>query len=187
MKKVLSILLMLICISKGASAYGFMADGIAYRINGDGASVTATYDGSYSNLSGELIIPSSVTYEGITYSVICIDSNAFEGCSGLTSVSIPNSVTTFGMYAFKDCTGLTRVNINDLAAWCNSTFYTLSNPLFYAHNLYINDVQVTNLFVPNSITNIKDYAFIGCTSLTSVSIPNSVTSIGRCEPSQFSD
>jgi hypothetical protein len=195
MKNVISILLF-VNIALFASAYDFKVDGIAYRIISDGVSVSVTNEitnsqgssAGYSNLSGALVIPSSVTYEGITYSVICIDSNAFEGCAGLTSVSIPNSVTTIGIDAFKDCTGLTKVNISDLTAWCNFVFYTQSsNPLLYAHNLYINDVQVTNLSIPNSITNIKDYAFTCCTSLTSVSIPNSVTSIGNCAFNGCSD
>ena len=83
-----------------ASAYDFMVDGLCYNYNGDGTSVTVTYEGTgaegygYSNLNGDLVIPPSVTYDGTTYSVTTIGGRAFYGCSGLTSVTIPNSVTT---------------------------------------------------------------------------------------------
>ena len=116
------------------------------------------------------VIPNSVT---------SIGSYAFNGCSGLTSVTIGNSVTSIGERAFGSCSGLTSVNISDLDAWCKIGFYdTVSNPLFYAHHLFLNGVEITNLVIPNSVTRIGSYAFNGCSDLTSVTIPNSVTSIG---------
>ena len=117
----------------------------------------------------DLVIPNSVT---------SIGSYAFEGCSGLTSVTIPNSVTSIGGSAFERCKGLTSVHISDIAAWCNIDFS--SNPLTYAHHLYLNGEEVKDLVIPNSVTSIGEYAFEGCSGLTSVTIPNSVTSIGDC-------
>ena len=175
-------------------------DGIAYNLNE--TELTAEVTSKSPEYSGEVIIPSSVTYNGTTYSVTSIGDYAFYGCdkttsvtignsvtnigedafsfcSGLTSITIPNSVRNIGGYAFRECTGLTNVHISDIAAWCGITFSSYcSNPLYHAHHLYLNDIEITDLVLPNSVTSIEDYAFRNCSSLTSVTIPNSVTSIG---------
>ena len=115
-------------------------------------------------------IPNSVT--SISYYV-------FSGCSNLTSVTIGNGLTSIGIDAFKDCNGLTSVYIIDLAAWSNISFIQdNSNPLYYAHHLYLNNELVTEVAFPDGIESIAAYAFYGCTDLTSVTIPKSVTSIG---------
>ncbi len=117
------------------------------------------------------VIPDSVT---------SIGNYAFSGCKGLTSVTIGNSVTSIGNSAFEGCTGLTSVFITDLAAWCEIDFHdTDSNPLIYAHNLYLNNELVTDPIIPDSVTSIGNYALSYCTGLTSVTIPDSVTSIGN--------
>ena len=141
-------------------------DGIWYDFDSSTKTASVTYRGSaYSEYSGSVVIPETVTYNGTTYSVTSIGSYAFYGCSSLTSVTIPNSVTSIGDDAFNGCSSLTSVTIgesvtsigNHAFSWCSS---------------------LTSITIPNSVTSIGSYAFFGCSSLTSVTIPNSVTSIG---------
>ena len=140
----------------------------------DGTGVTeyAIYDYAFYNCSG-------LTFVTILDSVTSIGNYAFYGCSGLTSVTFGDGVTSIGNFAFSGCSGLEAVYITDLSTWCGISFGGSSaNPLSYAHNLYLNGELVTDLVIPDSVTNIGDYTFYGCTGLTSVTIPASVTSIG---------
>ncbi len=151
---------------------------------------------AFNNCSGltSVTIPDSVTSIGnfafsgcnglasitIPDSVTSIGEYAFSGCSGLTSVTIENGVTSIGDSAFSGCSGLTKVNVSNILFWLNITFgNSAANPLYYAHNLYLNGTLVTDLIILDSVTSIGEYAFSGCSGLTSIAIPNGVTSIGE--------
>jgi len=111
-------------------------------------------------------------------SVTSIGASAFSDCTKLTSVTIPKSITNIKDSAFYNCKALTKVDITDLESWCNITFSdAYSNPLYYARELYLNNVLVSELEIPSSITKINSYAFYNC-SITSLTIPNSVITIG---------
>ena len=94
-----------------------------------------------------------------------ICDSAFYSCRSLTSITIPNSVTTIGNYAFCDCVSLTSITIP-------KSVTTIGDFAFYCCT------SLTSITIPNSVTTIGDDAFCTCASLTSITIPNSVTTIG---------
>ena len=112
----------------------------------------------YSNCSG-------LTSVTIPNSVTSIGSEAFSGCSGLTSVTIPSSVTTINNSAFSYCSGLTSVTIPSSVTTIGSSAFSGCSGL-------------TSVTIPSSVTTINNSAFSYCSGLTSVTIPSSVTTIG---------
>lgn len=182
MKKI-SLLTFIMLLPLIALADAVEINGIYYNLIEKGKVAEVT---SHPNIyKGDVVIPEKVTYNDVEYRVEVIRQYAFSGCTGLTSITIPNSVTSIGAGAFYGCnTGntvnLTSVYISDLTAWCAIAFQDKeSNPLVYAHHLYIDEQEVKELVIPSSVTSIGNYVFDGCSGLTSITIPNSVTSIGE--------
>ena len=196
-----SLLLALLLCVVGSGAYAHdievaNADGktiyYVYNDGSDGTTVSVSYRGSsyssYSNeYSGDIVIPESVSYNAKTYSVTGIGYAAFDGCSGLTSVTIPNSVTSIGSSAFGGCSGLTSVIIpNSVTSIGSSAFSSCSGLTSVTISNNVTSIGkyafaycrgLSSVTIPNSVTSIGSLSFVECTSLTSVTIPNSVTSI----------
>ncbi len=147
-------------------AHDFEVDGIFYNKTSDNT-VAVTYKGSYSSTYvgeyvGDVVIPSSVNYEGITYSVTSIGESAFSGCLSLTSIQIPNSVTSIGSNAFWGCSKLTSVVIpNSVTSIGDETFGHCDN--------------LTSIQIPNSVTSVGDGAFYYCKNLTSIVVDSGNT------------
>lgn len=117
-------------------------------------------------VSGDIMIPAVVSNYYGTYKVTSIGDAAFDGCTGLTSVTIGNYVTSIGEYAFRDCSGLTSIEISNFVTSIGFCAFSGCSSLIYMN-------------MPNSLTSIGTYAFRNCSSLTSIEIPNTVTSIGN--------
>ena len=174
-------------------AYEFEVDGIYYNIEHAAKHlVYVTYSSSsYNSYEGDIIIPDSFSRNhnsSIYYKVKTIGTYAFKDCTSLTSVVIPNSVTSINESAFEDCSSLTSVVIpssviyieRSAFAGCTSlTSVELSNSLkSIARSAFNGCTSLESVVIPSSVTSIGKYAFQKCTSLTSVEIPSSVTSIG---------
>ena len=172
---IISALILALVLPGLAMAQDLESDGICYHIDGDHAIVT----NSGYPYSGDVVIPAAISYNGVQYPVTAINGAAFWECSSLTSVTIPASVTTIGDQAFAGCTALDSVDISDLKAWCNIEFYApAATPCSYAHRLFLNGAEMTDLVIPDSVSTISSFAFWGCSSINSVSIADSVKSIG---------
>ena len=133
------------------------------------------YDGAFAGCSG-------LTSIVIPDSVTSIGSRAFYNCSSLTSVTIPDSVTSIGDKAFEYCSRLTDVYYQgDLSGWLEIEFDDYrTNPMYYTDNFYINGQLLQgDVVIPDGTEKIGDYAFCKCGDLTSITIPDSVTSIGQ--------
>ena len=164
MKKFLFFLSTLfVASSVWAQYYDFEVDGLYFTIYDEEVEV-APPSSYHSMYSGSVAIPSAVKYNGTTYSVTSIARIAFQHCTGLTSITIPNSVTSIGNSAFSGCTGLTSVTIPESIT-------------SIGEHVFSNCTGLTSITIPNSVTSIGSSAFSGCTSFTSITIPNSVTSI----------
>ena len=145
-KRTLSAVVMLMA-SSFMWAYDVVIDRIYYNFNEDGESVEVAQPwGTY---SGDMVIPSTINYEDKTYSVTSIGNRAFQWCSSLTSVKIPNSVTSIGDEAFTYCTSLTSIEIPNSVTSIGSDAFNMCSSL-------------TSVVIPNSVTSIGNRAFWGC-------------------------
>ena len=164
-----------------------------YEVGSDG---TVTITDCDDSAQGAITIPSQIDGKPVTSigaafyycisltsitipdSVTSIGGCAFEYCSSLTSITIPDSVTSIGWDAFDGCEKLTQINVDT----ANTVYSSVNGVLFSKDKTelirYPEGKADTSYAIPNGVTNIGDWAFHDCNSLTSITIPNSVTSIG---------
>ncbi|MBQ9665754.1 MAG: leucine-rich repeat domain-containing protein [Bacteroidaceae bacterium] len=154
-------------------AYDYYVDGIYYNL--DIETNTAIVTNGDSKYEGEIVIPASIKNEGDIYTVTAIGESAFFDCSGLLSVTIPYCLSKVAYNAFQNCNSLNAVHITDLDAWCKIDFEGEGT---IGGHLYLNGEEIKELIIPNTVTEINQYAFKGFIGLTSVTIPNSVKAIG---------
>jgi len=213
MKKIYSALIVLLSFVC-TYAYDLEYQGFYYDIDFDDKTMTVVHVMNNPNIpyrgycSGRITIPSSIRFGDNDYKVTAIGTNAFNNCSEITSVTIPNSITKIERYAFYGCTSLSSVNIpesvsfidqyafdcenidtliwdNDKVTFSSSLFAFLPN---LKHVTLGNIITETNPFeycenltsatILDGTTSIQDYLFGGCSGLKDISIPESVRSIG---------
>lgn len=121
-------------------------DGISYKIIGYTVEVCYAGDGYY---RGNVIIPEEIEYDSKTYKVTSIGDKAFYNCTGLTSISIPNTVTRIGTDAFYSCKGLTEITFPNSLEYIDDYAFSLCTGL-------------TSITIPNSVTYIGHRAFDSC-------------------------
>ena len=133
----------------------------------------------YGTITGALVIPDSVLYDGMMQAVTEIRCGGLNEQRNMTSVTLPKGLTKVS--GFYECTGLTRVDFGGtIAQWCNIVFENWhSNPTRYAHHLYIGGEEVVNLVIPEGVNSIGYSAFIGLNAMTTVTIPVSLDSVGE--------
>ncbi len=141
-----------------AFAYDFEVEGLCYTILNEDKREVEVSKWADRRVSGELSIPSHISYNGKSYTVTAIGESALGGYGGITSVVIPNSVTTIGDNAFYCCSSLISVEIPYSVTKIGASPFNECKGL-------------TSIELPNSVTTIGDYAFQGCNSLTSIELP----------------
>ena len=180
-----------------ASAYDIAVENtdgviIYYNYINDGKELAVTYNGSSfdsdEEYSGNVVIPQEVTYLNQTYKVTSIDGDAFNGCTALTSVTIPNSVTSTGWRIFRYCSSLTSVTLsNNLTSISDGAFQYCSSLVSITIPNSVTSIgwsafnkcySLASITIPNSVTEIVSYAFGSCSSLTSITIGSGISSIG---------
>ena len=160
------VMLVVMMLMTASSAMAEVIDGLRYVLDSDTKTATLLpkMEGKY---SGDIIIPEKVKgNDGVEYVVTAFEDYCFYCCYGLTSVTIPSSVTSLGKSCFYRCSGLTSISIP-------SSVTSLGDMCFYCCS------GLTSITIPSSVTSLGDYCFYDCDGLTSVTIPSSVTSLGR--------
>jgi hypothetical protein len=174
-----------------AYAYDFLVNGIYYKkLSSSEVEVTCLHEKHNDNAYiGKVVIPSTVKFEGIGYSVVAIGDHAFEKCWQLTSVTIPNSIIRIGDYAFDGCCGLaipiipSSVKLIGNLAFSGCVGFTGAVTLpegidRVGIGTFSNCEKLTQINLPTTIRAIDENAFQGCVMLKKIVIPNGVRSIG---------
>lgn len=175
--KSIVIIIVLLCLyTDSVDAYDFEVDGVYYNVTSitdytvettNNASNPDTYgegDNSYYRSNGEIEIPSSVIYNGITFRVTAIGSGTFKNCTSLKYIHLPNTIIEVGGSAFSECSNLKEFvfpnSVNTIGYGC---FYNCNN--------------LSKLVFPEGIKSIPDHCCYYCNSLKEITIPSSVENI----------
>jgi len=156
-------------------ARSFISGGINYEITSSVSpfKVAVTSGVVY---SGDIVIPESVGFNDTIFAVTALNTNVFNGSTGLINITIPNSVSSIGIGAFYNCSGLSSINLAP-----SNAYFKFENGILYTFDqsqiIYCSAIKTDKIEIPNTVTTIGTGAFYGCNLITAVSIPNSVSLI----------
>ena len=189
-RKIFAILAFLLCVTSVHAAVGqAVIDGMNYALSTDGEVRTATLLAGDKKYAGRVVIPSIVTFAGDQYKVTAVGNDAFNGCTGLQSITFGDNVTSIGDRAFSDCTQLTEVvlpqgltSIGDFAFCFCSGLKTIDIPNSVTNlgvSCFSLCITATSLKIGSGVSTIPLNAFESCYVLTSVVIPKNVNLINN--------
>lgn len=138
-------------------------DGFKYKLDTEAKTAELA---EYSGSATEVIVPESITYEGVQYAVTSIGEWCFYENTSLKKAELPSSLKSLGDLCFKLCSALKSINIP-------SGLKSMGEQCFFGCE------SLTSIVLPSSLTSLSECCFWGCSSLTSIDIPSSVTSIGE--------
>lgn len=175
-----------------AASSGVEIDGVYYILSETNHTATVTWGGSYETAGtaayvGDMVIPASVSYEGVTYDVTLLGYRAFCNCTELTSIVLPSSATKMSDDVFKGCTKLSSVTLAEglevLASYtfCGCTSLSAielpKSLTTILSNVFDGCTGLSSVDLPEGLTTLGNSAFKGCTGLTSMVLPSTVTSV----------
>lgn len=166
---VLTLLLVIPNISNAASTeytYSDTEQGIEWSYQLDDSNNVIQLKCKTTSKTGAVTIPSTIDGKTVISLKGAYNAGAFQNCAGITSVTIPNTITLIGQYAFENCTGLKSITLPDSITKIESRAFSGCSGM-------------TSVTLSNNLTSIAGWAFNGCTGLKSLTIPDSVTTIGE--------
>ena len=162
-------------------------DGIAYNINLK-TGLTEVTSNAFHPYSGDIVIPETIVYDGIKYTVTSIGGGAFSQ-RNITSITFPNSITSIGPSAFSYCNVLDSVVIPERVTIIPDMAFASSESLRHVilpegvtlidNSAFNSCYGLDSLIIPNTVETIEDWAFAGCKNLSYVKMPQQLKKVGQ--------
>lgn len=171
-----------------SNALAEVIDGFNYLLDYE-ARTAMLLPNTMNKYSGDIIVPEKIKdFEGKEYQVTAFFQSCFLDCSGMTSITIPSTVTALGGFCFAGCTSLTTITIPSSVTYIgtscfqdctNLTSITIpSSVTNISTSCFKNCSRLSSIIIPSSVSSLDGICFAGCSSLTSITIPSTVMSLG---------
>lgn len=161
------------------NAQTFVQDNLSYSVLSAADKTVAVKSNDIDLVN--VVIPETVTNDGVTYTVTQTQERGFEKMKSLLTVDIPKTIVKFGKHTFNECSNLEKTIIHDINAWVQIDFNgtSLANPIYKSGNLYLGDSLLTEAVITAPIEQINPLTFYYCLTLKKVVLPPTVKTIGK--------